>query len=58
VSDVTNTWPLSTLKNTGFTLVLLLNALGHVTDLYKRGQVAARKWCDENGHGVRAANRH
>jgi phospholipid/cholesterol/gamma-HCH transport system permease protein len=38
VNDATTIWPLSALKNTGYTLMLMLNALGHVTDLHKRGR--------------------
>jgi phospholipid/cholesterol/gamma-HCH transport system permease protein len=33
-----NIWPLSFLRTAGYTLVMLLNALGHVTDLYKRSR--------------------
>jgi len=36
VSTLTDSWPAQALKGTGYTLMLLLNALGHITDLFKR----------------------
>ena len=38
MSTAENIWPVSFLRTAGYTLVMMLNALGHITDLHKRGR--------------------
>ena len=38
MSESAKIWPVRFLHYTGYTLVMMLNALGHITDLYKRGR--------------------